>query len=170
MPLTPDEFRAKYPLIIEWIGQTLASHSACAHTVASRNFSRLPSYFSRGLLESAKVVATDRLPVPPLSQLGLPQFGEWERGEYAGITYLDTFFVIRDQVTNESLHFHELVHVVQWQLLGPERFVAMYAAGLEQFGYRDSPLEAAAYDLEDRFRSTLTIFDAEKAIAARLAG
>ena len=46
---------------------------------------------------------------------------------------------------------HELVHVLQWRRLGPEKFLALYADGLERFGYRNSPLEAMAYDLQDRF-------------------
>ena len=61
----------------------------------------------------------------------------------------DTFFVTQGELANEALHFHELIHVVQWRLLGPERFIALYAEGLERFGYRSSPLEVIAYDLED---------------------
>jgi len=168
MPLTPDVFRAKYPLILGWIEETLAAHAGRARRVVDLNFPRLPAYFGRDVLAAAKVVAVDRLPVPPLSQMGLSQFADWESGDYAGITYLDTFFVIRGEVANEALHFHELVHVVQWRLLGTERFIAAYATGLEAFGYRDSPLEATAYDLEGKFRATPAVFDAAKAIATSL--
>lgn len=168
MPLTADVFRAKYPLILGWIEATLAAHAGQARRVVDLNFPRLPAYFGHDLLAAAKVVTVDRLPVPPLSRMGLTQFADWERGDYAGITYLDTFFVVRGEVANEALHFHELVHVVQWRLLGPERFIAAYAAGLEAFGYRDSPLEATAYDLEEKFKATPVAFDAAKAIAASL--
>jgi len=54
----------------------------------------------------------------------------------AGITYLDTHFVRADQSRVESPHFHELIHAIQWRSLGPERFLALYADGLERFGYR----------------------------------
>ncbi len=50
-----------------------------------------------------------------------------------GITYLDTLSVKRELAEQEPLHFHELIHVVQWRLLGPERFLAAYADGLERF-------------------------------------
>jgi hypothetical protein len=30
---------------------------------------------------------------------------------------------------------HEMVHVVQWRMLGPEMFLAQYADGLECSGY-----------------------------------
>ena len=168
MLLTPEEFRVKYPLIMAWIRQTVESHAEKAQIVAILNFPRLSGYFSPALLGSAKVVTVDRLPVPPLSQMGLTQFADWERGEYGGITYLDTFFVTRDQARSEALYFHELVHVVQWRLLGSERFIAAYAAGLEQFGYRGSPLERTAYDLEDRFKSSRQIFDAKLEVANQL--
>ena len=129
--MTPEEFQAIYPHIIGWIRQTLGAHEKRAQTVGSMGFTRLPLYFGRELLETAKVVAVDRVPVPPLSAIGLSQFAEFERGDYDGITYLDTFFVKQSLAADEGLHFHELIHIVQWRLLGPETFLAAYAAGLE---------------------------------------
>ena len=80
-----------------------------------------------------------------------------------GITYLNTYFVRADQSHSESLHFHELVHVIQWRLLGPENFLAFYADGLERFGYRNSPLEAMAYNLQGRFEREAQPFSVEAA-------
>ena len=59
------------------------------------------------------------------------------------LRYRDTYFLWRAVATDESLHFHELVHVVQCLLL--------YAAGLAESGYRDCALEAMAYDHQRRF-------------------
>jgi hypothetical protein len=131
-------------------------------------FTRLPLYFSQELLETAKVVAVDRVPVPPLSAIGLSQFAEFERGDYDGITYLDTFFLKHTRAGDEELHFHELIHIVQWRLLGPERFLAAYAAGLEAFGYRNSPLECMAYDAQSAFSQSTGAFDAERMVAEQL--
>jgi hypothetical protein len=100
--------------------------------------------------------------------MGLARFADFERGNFDGITYLDTFFLKPAQATNEAVYFHELVHVVQWRLLGPDRFLFLYANGLECFGYRQSPLEAMAYDAEATFASSLTIFDVENIVAAKL--
>jgi hypothetical protein len=63
------------------------------------------------------------------------------------------------------MHFHELVH---WRLLGPDRFLLTYANGLECFGYRQSPLEAMAYDAEKAFAGNPAIFNAEKLVADKL--
>ena len=85
-----------------------------------------------------------------------------------GITYLNTYFVRANQAGDESLHFHELVHVIQWRILGPEKFLAAYADGLERFGYRGSPLEVMAYDLQARFDARETAFEVAVEVEARL--
>jgi hypothetical protein len=166
--MTPEEFRTLYPHVIGWIHHTLGAHAKEAKTVASQCFPRLSRYFSAGRLASTKVVAIERVPLPPLSSMGLSQFAEFEHGHYAGVTYLDTFFVKRSSATSERLHFHEMIHVTQWRLLGPENFLAAYAAGLETFGYRDSPLEIMAYNAEASFCKSDQIFDAEKLVAEQL--
>ena len=166
--MNPEELRAKFPLILNWIQQTLSTHAARARPVASLNFPRLRSYFTPATLDAARVVAVDTVPLPPLTALGLTGFTDFENTDAIGITYLDTFFVQADCQDNESLHFHELVHIVQWNLLGPERFLAIYAEGLEQFGYRDSPLEEMAYRLEALFGKGGAPFPVEQIVGREL--
>jgi hypothetical protein len=166
MPMTQQEFEAKYPLIMGWIQQTLSSHTPKARVVASLGFRRLPQYFSPELLAYAKVVYVEVVPAPPLSQLGLNQFTDFENINACGITYLDTFFARLEARHDESLHFHELVHVIQWKLLGAKAFVAAYADGLERFGYRNSPLEVMAYNAQAMFEKTSQPFDVEKQVKA----
>jgi hypothetical protein len=141
----------KLPLITGWIDATLTAHAGAARPVADFGFKRLPNFYSPELLARTKVVAVARVPVPPLTAIGLPEFAAFEQGDYAGITFKDTYFMQASQVANESIHFHELVHVVQWAHLGVERFLLAYAAGLAANGYRNSPLETMAYDLQDYF-------------------
>jgi hypothetical protein len=166
--MTPQEFQRFFPQVMGWIHQTLAAYDKAAQSIASRKFARLPHYFSQAQLEATKVVVIDRVPLPPLSSIGLTQFTEFERGDYDGITYLNTVFVKRPHANDEELHFHELIHVIQWRVLGPERFLAVYAEGLERFGYRDSPLEKMAYDAQELFVRSRQVFDAEKLIAQKL--
>ena len=166
--MSPEEFAKYYPPLIAWIRNTLATTAHKANTVASFGFSRLPLFFTESTLASAKVVVIDPLPRPPLSSMGLSRFADFESGDFDGITYMDTFFVKPTHARDENMHFHELVHVVQWRLLGPERFLFSYANGLECFGYRQSPLEAMAYDAEAAFASSTAVFDAEKMVAKKL--
>jgi len=165
--MTPEEFQKYYPKLLGWIDVTLKAHAANARTVVSRGFPRLPLYFSADTLTSAKVVLVDQLPIPPLSSWGLTRFADFERGDFNGVTYLNTFFIKRVDLRNEAIHFHELIHVVQWRILGPEQFLRSYAEGLERFGYRDSPLERMVYDAEAAFTAN-DVFDAEKMVAQKL--
>jgi hypothetical protein len=160
--MTQEEFEAKYPLIIGWIQGILADHASKMVRVDSLGFQRLSQYFSPGLLAHAKVAYVETVPKPPLSQLGLNQFSEFENMKADGITLLDTFFIGQEFKGSESIHFHELVHIVQWKLLGPKAFVAAYADGLERFGYRNSLLEVMAYDAQAQFDKSPQPFDIEK--------
>jgi hypothetical protein len=166
--MAPDEFRAAYPQLLGWIQKTLGVYENEAQPVASMHFARLPQYFDRSLLETVKFIAIDRVPLPPLSAMGLGRFAAFEEGDFRGITYLDRYFIKRTVVTNEALHFHELIHVIQWRLLGPEGFLRAYANGLDEFGYENSPLEKMAYDAETLFKHSPAIFDVEKFVAERL--
>lgn len=167
--MTPQRFRAVYPHFMAWIARTLDVYAPEAQSVASQRFARLPHYFRGELLAVAKFVVVERVPMPPLSELGLSEFSAFEQTDNDGVTYLDTYFVRRSRAREEQLHFHELIHVIQWRLLGPERFLSAYAAGLEVFGYRNSPLEAMAYDAEASFAQGREVFDAEQRVAALLA-
>ena len=166
--MTPQEFAALYPAVMAWIQQTLADHEHLATTVASKRFKRLPLYFAGELLETTKVVAVARVPTPPLSRMGLQRFKEFEDRDYDGITYLNTFFLKHTAVSNEELYFHELIHVIQWRLLGPERFLRLYADGLERFGYHDSALEKMAYNAKRKFSRSKQVFDAQRFVVQEL--
>lgn len=166
--MKPEEFEKVYPFIVDWIRVTLVEHSAHIKPVATAGFKRLSQYFTAELLASAKFVPVDVIPAPPLSAMGLTQFEEFEKGEFNATTYFDTFFIKKHQVSNETIFFHELIHVVQWKLLGPEKFIMLYAGGLEKFGYRESPLEVMAYDAAEVFSKNKEPFDAEKLVAEKL--
>jgi hypothetical protein len=145
-----DRLRAAVPKVRDWIEETIAEYSDRAKPVASFGWERLTLCYSTELLERAKVVLVDAVPSPPLDQLGLPEFSDSMPADAGGITFMDTFFARRDQ-NSESLHFHELIHVLQWERLGADNFLLAYGLGLAQFGYRHSPLEAMAYDLQAQF-------------------
>ena len=72
--LTPEEFRTAYPKLRAWIQKTLEFYEENAKPVASMHFVRLPLYFDQSLLDTAKFIAIDRLPMPPLSAMGLSRF------------------------------------------------------------------------------------------------
>jgi hypothetical protein len=142
-------------VVQEWIEKLLEDNKEQAIPVISLNFPRLQKVFASDLLEKAKVVVvTGQVPFPPLppalSSMGLPDFAQMGNASVAGVTYKETFFVNNLHQT-ESIYFHELVHVVQWERLGVDNFLLAYVAGLMQCGYQDSPLEQMAYSLQEDF-------------------
>lgn len=147
------KFQSILPLVRTWIENTLEAHSANTTRVIDLSFARLKMVLPSELLAQAKVVVVNgAVPYPPLGRMGLPELSPMENMQITGITYKDTFF-INHLHRSESLHFHELVHVVQWERLGVDHFLLAYGAGLMQFGYRDSPLEQMAYSLQAEFDS-----------------
>jgi hypothetical protein len=82
------------------------------------------------------------------------------------VTYQDTYFLETSAASSESIHLHELVHTVQWLILGPEDFLLLYAAGLAEHGYKDSPLEAKAYAHQARFEARGSPYSVEAEIGA----
>lgn len=143
-------FSTALPGVRQWIEDRLIEHAPRARAVSTLGFNRLPLYFPAGLLERAKVVCVPRVPFPPLDRLGLPELAAHQQMPFDGITFVDTFF-LRVGENSESLHFHELVHVVQWDTLGVDKFILAYGFGLARFGYEQSPLEQMAYILQRAF-------------------
>ena len=159
-------------MIRSWIERTLAAHADGARPVGeifeARGFRRLPDYFEASLLERVRCVAVVRVPVPPLASMGLRLISGFESRHYAGITYGNTYFVDRRYDRSESLHFHELIHAVQWDCLGFDRFLLAYARGLLRYGYARSPLEVMAYDHQRRFETDPAPYFAEALVREEL--
>lgn len=158
----------KLPLIRQWIDMTLKVNASYARPISYYGFQEIPKYFSQDILVSVKVVEVQKIPVPPLAQIGLNQLGDFENGDYAGITYLDTYFLLTQEAHKEALHFHELCHIVQWKCLGLDKFLMAYALGLLQNGYRNSPLEVMAYEYQMMFEKKIAPFNIEKQIVDKL--
>lgn len=156
-------FRVALPKVREWINQYMAAHVDLARPVSSLGFERLATCYPGGLLDSAKVVWVDRVQFPPVDKFGLPEFSGMLQMPFDGITFKDTFF-LRKGLQSESIHFHEMVHVVQWAKLGVDNFLLAYGLGLAQSGYEQSPLEAMAYTLQHQFDSGVALQDLQKVI------
>lgn len=163
------QLQQKLPEVRAWIDHTLAAHATQARPVAGLGFTRLGSYYSADLLASASVIPVTKVPAPPLASMGLTGFDEFENMNAAGITYRSSFFVRHGHERDESLHFHELVHVVQWLHLGPERFIMAYALGhLLCGGYHTNPLEVMAYTLQACFDHQAPGFDVAAVVRTEL--
>ncbi len=114
----------------------------------------------------AKSGAGERVPNPPfysdlekLGFAGLPNFSTMP-----AITFDDV--VVFHEPLTPQLIFHELVHVVQYRLLGVDEFARLYIRGYLHGGYGGTPLEICAYELDGRFIMGSVGFDVEAEVRA----
>lgn len=151
-------------MVNRWIDNYISKHKSRKTRVVDWGFPRLSSYYSQHVLSNSYVVVVEKIETLPLHDLGLDELSFFETDGYGGITYKDTYFVSKGAERDESLHFHELIHVIQWNELGVDEFLVTYGLGLLKYGYRDSPLEAIAYGLQERFDSGKQIDNLETTV------
>jgi hypothetical protein len=82
----------------------------------------------------------------------------------AGITFRDMYFV-HPPYSSEGVHFHEMIHVVQWKTLGVRPFLLTYALGILRYGYEQSPLEAIAFESQARFEQGMAMSSVAERVA-----
>jgi hypothetical protein len=147
------------PAVEDWMKALHAQSALRAVAAGALGSARLGQYFPEELLGTSYAVPVEATPFPPVAKLDLPEFEALAQMPMAGITFGHMYFVAPGH-WQESLHFHELVHVVQWRTLGVPDFLRTYAVGILRAGYHGSPFEVAAYDLQSRFESRAAISDA----------
>lgn len=115
-----------------------------------------PAHFDPALLDSVRWL---RLPVLPNPGTLTATAAHWgialDFSIMDGITFDDTVLVTRAAAARPDLPallFHELVHVVQYHVLGVASFVTQYVDGLlKGREYHAVPLEMAAYTAQLRY-------------------
>jgi hypothetical protein len=155
---------AALPMVRTWFESVRAQHAGAAQRVAAIGFPRLPRYFPPAVLDAARVATVSKVPFPPITDLGIA-FAELAQMGLSAVTFDDTMFV-HQALRTETIHFHELVHIVQWRALGVDRFMLTYGLGVVERGYAHSPLEAIAYDLQSQFDREIDIPDLEAVVSA----
>ena len=147
-----------------WIDGYIDAHRNERARISELGHPSLPAYFASDILDNAYAVYKYQVKSPPLHELGLDGFSFFESMDPEGITYKDTFFITPDQKDRESIHFHELIHIIQWDELGADKFILTYGAKLLVSGYRRHPLEVVAYDFTSDFNQGRPIPDLESRV------
>jgi hypothetical protein len=163
-----ENFKRLLSDVKKWIVHTLAEHDAQKQQVAAANFVKLERFYPAGFLQRVQRVIVDRCPVPPLVNTGTPQLSEIENWDLKGIPWENTIFIRRDLADWDAVHFHELLHIVQWEYLGTDRYLTAWAIGTITQGYRDNPLEEMAFRHQSRFETTDTPYDVIREVAAEI--
>lgn len=137
--------------------------------ISARDQELLSGFFSPSILKGTRVVRAS-VPNPKfyslVRMLGIK--GVLEMSSIGAITLVD--LIAYPDGINRGTLFHELVHAVQYQVLGLRRFADLYVRGfVNHGGYDGIPLERQAYELEERFsRSPKKVFSVEEDVIYRL--
>ena len=143
------------PMVARYIQTQRDRLVAAASPLTEASKLRLRQHFSDEILDRVRIVQADPLPIPdpPLYPLlRLLNLDMLEPRLTERITF-DNVIASREPMSLPLL-FHELTHVIQYRLLGLDRFAELYVRGfLTGGGYHGIPLETCAYALERRFIS-----------------
>lgn len=146
---------------ISWVSSQRDFHRPRARTLSDYEKGSLARFFSSETLDEARICFVPMIKNPDF-------FAVFETAELPipfdfrlmhGITFDDTILIseIRDPAENRwmPLLFHELVHMVQYKILGLEGFMQRYVVGWAENGrqYMKIPLEVQAYTLQAHFET-----------------
>ena len=149
--------------IRSWVNET-NRHFTPARRPCTDFTELFAGYFSEHFLARSYYVETSEVPLPPRELVGQWALEDLAGRTLEGLTLDDTYYLTPSAANNLRIHFHELVHVAQWQHLGPDRFIARYLEELTVHGYDRMPLERMAYDLDARFVAGGPVMDVHQVV------
>ncbi len=141
-----------------------------ANILPTRDRILVERYFKPDVLDRVRILVADPLPIsnPPFASL-MRHFGFGFPSPL--LTEAITFenVIAFREAMNSSVLFHELVHVVQYQVLGVREFARQYVSGfLDTRSYSDVPLERCAFHLQFRFETDARHFDVDSEVRLHL--
>ncbi len=152
-------------LVSSYLREQRDEYLASAVLLTDEHRARMSPYFAADLLDQIRMVELHgaRMPNPPFYAearaqgfLNLPDLPHM-----SSVTFLDVL-VFNDTLTERAL-FHALVHAVQFQVLGLERYTELFVRSFVDTRFHFLvPVEAHAFFLESKFaRPTAETFSVE---------
>ena len=141
---------------VAWINSRRRRYRRHGTPLSAAERFTLDPFFEPALLDTIRVCRIPQiepgLPRGLIRLLRLP--ASVDISSASGMAFVDAIVIAEDRKRPPmSLLFHELVHCVQYRALGTHRFLRCYLHGWASagFDYFAIPLEAQAYELQDRF-------------------
>jgi hypothetical protein len=129
-------------------------------------------FFPERVLDTVKVLQLEdeRIPNPPFQERARKRGYRLmlDFAHMAEITH-PRLVIFQEKMTPRLL-FHSLVHVVQYEMLGRERYLELYVRAFVETGsYTTVPMEMQAFNMDERFTEDPTnIFSVEAEVRAWL--
>jgi hypothetical protein len=152
--LTSAQLALAKQYVAAYLREQRERYFAAAVPLSNQHKARMWPYFSSQMLEQVRIVELHgkRVPAPSFyaqaRALGfdnLPQVTHMD-----SLTFLDV--LVFNQTLSERSLFHALVHAVQFQVLGLERYTELFVQSfVKTRAHFSVPLEAHAFSLESKF-------------------
>lgn len=156
---TPEQIAQAVGWLTDYLRQQREAYFAKAEPLSASQKTTLARYFRVRLLEQARIIELNglRVPVPDfLAQvraLGFENLPDIQHME--SLTFIDV--VAFNERWSERALFHALVHTVQIQVLGLERYAELWIRGfLRSRAHYAVPLEIHAVSLASKFLRPLS--------------
>jgi len=151
--LSEEKVREGIACLSSYLRQQRESYFASSVPLTRQHKALLAHYFSAPLLDQVRTVelAGQRVPNPSFYEEARTLLAKLpDLTHLASLTFLDVV-VFNEKLTERSL-FHALVHAVQFQVLGLERYAELWVHGfVDTKVHFTVPLEAHAFSLESKF-------------------
>jgi hypothetical protein len=146
----------------KWVKEQRLAFRGRGRALPPSAMAQFRPFFEESLLREVRLAAVPALENPGFLEAYREELSEktiplLDFSTMAAITFVDTILVV-DAFLPEppgGLIFHELVHAVQYEILGPDKFVELYILGWvnQGFNYAAIPLEMDAYELQNRYEA-----------------
>lgn len=159
---------------VHWIRAERDLHRSDGEQISEADRHRFGAYFPLDLLDRARVVTVEGFENPDFFSL-FKEYGEphpVDLRRARALALVDTIVVARASsrgAQRDRLLFHELVHLMQYEVLGLEQYMAGYVESWAENGrrYRDISHEKQAFELAARFASGSAPFSVEEEVRTR---
>jgi len=157
------EFNDLLPYLVqkyhEWLLEQHDLHIASARPLSNEERTLFRDYYDQRILDLVRIATVDHVSNPgfysELAELGISS--PMDLSQSAGLTLMDCILICKYfesfPPSWNSILFHEMVHVVQYDILGSKRLLELYLAAWVQneYQYNSIPFERQAFSLEGRF-------------------
>jgi hypothetical protein len=144
---------------IQWVETQRDEHRLNARNLTQTEKFEFAPFFDSEILDLARIKIVPIIENPgfysDLQDLKIPKRLNFNNA--AGITFKDTILIsqryLKARLQLKPLIFHELVHVVQYEVFGVREFIARYVRSWADngFNYSSIHLEIEAYKLVQRY-------------------
>ncbi len=162
---------------VAWLSEWRERLRPQSVSIAEADKEYLAAYFRETTIDHVTYAVDEEMPNPPAFEAMAREGGAMPLNLSAnanGIPFIDTILISRRSSEHDAWRrqclFHEMVHIVQFDQLGLDRWAELYVSGSAAFGYRymKNPMELDCQVLEHQYYANGILISVEEFIRSRV--